>query len=68
MTRLVVIRYGGDREAVIDTAHPYAVGDRTPRLVIRDRQGNEHIIPPGEVVEVGVVSMVGEPATNKRRM
>lgn len=67
MTRLV-IRYGGDREAIIDTARPLAVGDRTPRLVIRDRQGNEHIIPPGEVVEVGVVSMVGEPATNKRRM
>lgn len=61
MTRLVVIRYARDREAVIDTAHPYAVGDRTPRLVIRDRQGQEHVIPPGEVVEVGVVSMVGEP-------
>lgn len=65
MTRLVVIRYAIDREAVIDTARPLAIGDRTPRLVIRDRQGNEHIIPPGEVVEVGVVSMVGEPT--KRR-
>lgn len=61
----VVIRYALDREAIIDTARPLAVGDRTPRLVIRDRQGNEHIIPPGEVVEVGVVSMVGEPI--KRR-
>ena len=61
MTRLVVIRHSIDREAVIDTAHPYAVGDRTPRMVLRDRQGNIHIIPPGEVVEVGVVSMVGEP-------
>ena len=61
MTRLVVIRYAIDREAVIDTARPLAIGDRTPRLVIRDRQGNEHIIPPGEVVEVGVVSLVGEP-------
>lgn len=61
MTRLVVIRYARDREAVIDTSHPYVVGDRTPRMVLRDRQGNEHIIPPGEVVEVGVVSMVGEP-------
>lgn len=67
MTR-ITIRYAIDREAIIDTAHPYAVGDHTPRLVIRDRQGNEHIIPPGEVVEVGVVSMVGEPTTNKRRM
>lgn len=65
MTRLVVIRHSGDREAVIDTARPLAVGDRTPRMVIRDREGNEHIIPPGEVVEVGVVSMVGEPT--KRR-
>lgn len=65
MTRLVVIRYHQDREAIIDTAHPYAVGDRTPRLVIRDRQGNEHVIPPGEVVEVGRVSLVGEPL--KRR-
>jgi hypothetical protein len=61
MTRLVVIRYARDREAVIDTSHPYAVGDRTPRMVLRDRQGNEHVIPPGEVIEVGVVSMVGEP-------
>jgi hypothetical protein len=61
MTRRVVIRYHGDREAIIDTAHPYAVGDRTPRMVLRDRQGNEHVIPPGEVIEVGVVSMVGEP-------
>jgi len=61
MSRLVAIRYAVDREAIIDTAHPYAVGDRTPRLVIRDRQGNEHVIPPGEVVEVGVVSLVGEP-------
>lgn len=65
MTRLVVIRYHQDREAVIDTAHPYAVGDRTPRLVLRDRQGHEHIIPPGEVVEVGVVSMVGEPVKGR---
>lgn len=61
MTRLVVIRHSQDREAIIDTAHPYAVGDRTPRMVLRDRQGNEHVIPPGEVIEVGVVSMVGEP-------
>lgn len=65
MTRLVVIRHSGDREAVIDTAHPYAVGDRTPRMVIRDRQGHEHIVPPGEVVEVGVVSMVGEPTQRR---
>lgn len=61
----ITILYHGDREAVIDTPTPYAVGDRTPRLVLRDRQGHEHIIPPGEVVEVGVVSMVGEPI--KRR-
>ena len=61
----VVIRYALDREAIIDTARPLAVGDRTPRMVIRDREDNEHIIPPGEVVEVGVVSMVGEPT--KRR-
>ena len=66
MTRLVVIRHSQDREAVIDTARPLAVGDRTPRLMVRDRQGNIHIIPPGEVVEVGVVSMVGEPL--KRRV
>lgn len=68
MTNRVVIRYHQDREAIIDTARPLAVGDRTPRMVLRDRQGHEHIIPPGEVVEVGVVSMVGEPTTNKRRM
>lgn len=61
MTRLVVIRYHGDREAVIDTSRPLAVGDRTPRLMVRDRQGNIHIIPPGEVVEVGEASLVGEP-------
>lgn len=61
----VVIRYQGDREAVIDTAHPYAVGDRTPRLVVRDRDGHEHVIPPGEVVEVGEVSMVGEPTQRR---
>ena len=61
MTRLVVIRHSIDREAVIDTARPLAVGDITPRLMVRDRQGHVHIIPPGVVVEVGVVSMVGEP-------
>lgn len=61
MTRLVVIRYARDREAIIDTARPLAVGDTTPRLMVRDRQGNIHIIPPGVVVEVGVVSSVGEP-------
>lgn len=65
MTRLVVIRYHGDREAIIDTARPLAVGDRTPRLMVRDRQGNIHVIPPGEVVEVGVVSMVGEPTQRR---
>ena len=65
MTRLVVIRYAIDREAVIDTAHPYAVGDRTPRLVLLDRQGNEHIVPPGEVVEVGEASLVGEPTKGR---
>lgn len=67
MTRLVVIRYHGDREAVIDTARPLAVGDRTPRLMVRDRFGRVHIIPPGEVVEVGRVSMVGEPTQRRVR-
>lgn len=61
MTRLVVIRYARDREAIIDTARPLAVGDSTPRLMVRDRSGNIHIIPPGVVVEVGRVSSVGEP-------
>lgn len=65
MTRLVVIRHSQDREAVIDTARPLAVGDRTPRLMVRDRFGRVHIIPPGEVVEVGVVSMVGEPTQRR---
>lgn len=68
MTRLVVIRHSIDREAIIDTSRPLAVGDRTPRLMVRDRFGRVHIIPPGEVVEVGRVSLVGEPTTNKRRM
>lgn len=67
MTRLVVIRYHGDREAVIDTARPLAVGDRTPRLMVRARFGRVHIIPPGEVVEVGRVSMVGEPTQRRVR-
>ena len=67
MTRLVVIRHSQDRDAIIDTTRPLAVGDRTPRLMVRDRQGNIHIIPPGEVVEVGVVSMVGEPTKGRVR-
>lgn len=67
MTRLVVIRHSQDREAIIDTSRPYAVGDRTPRLMVRDRFGRVHIIPPGEVVEVGRVSMVGEPTQRRVR-